>query len=94
MVLMFIVYSNAVDEEIVEAVNRHAPGYTKFLGVHGEGNGDPHLGSHVWPGVNNCVMVAAENKAVDAISRDVAALKETFPGIGINIMVAQLKKMI
>lgn len=94
MVLMFIVYSNAVDEEMVEIVKRHAGGYTKFLGVHGEGGEEPHLGSHVWPGVNNCMMVAADNKAVDAVSSEVAELKEQFPGIGITIMVTQMKKMV
>jgi len=93
MVLMFIVYSNAVDEEMVETVKRHADGYTKFPGMQGEGGSEPHLGSHVWPGVNNCMMVAADNKAVDAISRDVAELKEQFQGIGVSIMVTQMKKM-
>jgi len=94
MVLMFIVYSNAVDEEMVGTVKKYANGYTKFQGVQGEGGGDPHLGSHVWPGVNNCIMVAAENRAVDAISKEVAELKEQFPGIGISIMVTQMKKMV
>lgn len=93
MVLMFIVYSNAVDEEMVEMVQRHADGYTKFLGVQGEGGGEPHLGSHVWPGVNNCIMVGANNRAVDAISTEVAELKEQFQGIGVSIMVTQMKKM-
>ena len=43
--LLFIVYSNAVDEEITEIVKRHAGGYTKFSGVFGEGNREPTWGA-------------------------------------------------
>lgn len=94
MVLIFIVYSNAVDDEMVEIVKRCAGGYTKFIGVHGEGGGEPHLGSHIWPEVNNCMMVASDNKALDEIENGVEDLKRKFPGIGINIMVTSLKKIL
>jgi hypothetical protein len=94
MVLVFIVYSNAVDDEIVETVKRHAGGYTKFMGLHGEGNGEPHLGSHVWPGVNNCIMVAMDDRALKEIQGDIEELKAKFPGVGIHLMVTGLKKIL
>ena len=58
---MFIVYSKAVDEEITEIVKKYSAGYTRFTDVQGEGNGEPQLGTHVWPGRNNCMMVSMDN---------------------------------
>ncbi len=93
MNLLFIVYSNAVDDEMVEIARRHAGGYTKFAGVSGEGQGEPHLGSHIWPGVNNCMMVAADKKQEAGIARDVKELKEKFADIGIRIFSLAIKQV-
>jgi len=93
MLMMFIVYSNAVDDEMVEVMQRHAGGYTKFNGVQGEGGGEPHLGSHVWPGVNNCIMVAVENIKKKDVADEIAAIKDKFPGVGIQSFVMTLKEM-
>ncbi len=95
MVMLFIVYSNAVDNEVVEIAKRYADGYTKFTGVQGEGNKEPQLGTHVWPGLNNCMIIALkDNKAKDAIAQELNTLKVKFKGIGISIFVLQLKEML
>ena len=94
MTLMIIVYSNAVDVEIVEILKKDAGGYTKFTGVTGEGSGEPHLGTHVWPGQNNCIMAAIENKNEKSIVKEINLLKEKFPGVGIHVMELDLKKVI
>lgn len=93
-VLVFIVYSNAVDEEISEIVKKHAGGYTKFTGVFGEGNREPHLGSHIWPSMNNCVMVATDAKQKCDLADEVLFLKEKFPGVGISVFVTNLAEML
>ncbi len=93
MLLLFIVYSNAVDEEITEIVLRHAGGYTRFAGVYGEGNREPHLGTHVWPSMNNCMMVAVEAAGKERLAGDILHLKEKFSGVGINIFVTRLEEM-
>lgn len=94
MVLLFIVYSNAVDEEMVEIVIRHAGGYTKFVGVQGEGEGEPQLGTHIWPGINNCLMVAVNRESEKKIVNAVDRLKVKFPGMGVKVFSTQLKKII
>ena len=94
LMLMFIVYSNAVDEEITEIVKRHAGGYTKFTGVFGEGNREPHLGSHIWPDKNNCIMVAIEASQKAAMADEVMLLKQKFPGVGINVFGTKLSEML
>ncbi len=94
MLLLFITYSNAVDDEMVEILKEHSNGYTKFTNVQGEGNKDPHLGTHIWPDVNNCIMAGIENSKKNNIANDVKELKAKFPSIGISIFVTQLKEMI
>ncbi len=92
MNLMFIVYSNAVDDEMLEIARRHA-GATQGLRVHGEGRGEPHLGSHIWPGVNNCMMAAVDKKQEAAIAEDLRLLKEKFTDIGIRVFTVPLREM-
>jgi nitrogen regulatory protein PII len=94
MLLLFIVYSNAVDDEMVEILKASSAGYTKFTDVQGEGSKEPHLGTHIWPDINNCIMAAIENKNKDKIVKAVNELKEKFPSVGISIFVTQLKEMI
>lgn len=93
MNLMFIVYSNAVDDEMIETMRRAADGYTRFLGVHGEGRGEPHLGSHVWPGVNNCIMTVVDKNQEKSLVEEMRDLKRRFPEVGIHAFTVPLKTM-
>ena len=94
MLLLFVVYSNAVDDEMIEMMKEYSNGYTKFENVQGEGNKEPHLGTHVWPDINNCIMAAIENNKKSSIEKAVKDLKKKFPSVGISIFVNQLKEMI
>jgi hypothetical protein len=95
MVMLFIVYSNAVDDEVVEIAKKYASGYTKFVDVQGEGNKEPQLGTHVWPGLNNCMMIALQdNKIKDNIAQELNKLKVKFKGVGISMFVMQLKEIV
>lgn len=95
MVMLFIVYSNAVDDEVVEIAKKYASGYTKFTDVQGEGGKEPQLGTHIWPGLNNCMMIALEdNKAKDKIAQELNKIKVKFKGVGISVFVMQLKEML
>ena len=94
MLLIFITFSNAVDDEMVEIIKANTNGYTKFLNVQGEGTKEPHLGTHIWPDINNCIMASIENNKKDKIAKEIKKLKQVFPTVGINIFVTQLKEMI
>ena len=94
MILLFIVYSNAVDDEIVEIVKANSNGYTKFRDVQGEGAKEPHLGTHIWPDINNCIMTAIDPKKKNDIINEVNKLKKKFPTVGISVFINQLKEMI
>ena len=84
MTMLFIVYSNAVDEEMVDLAKEFSNGYTKFCGVQGEGNGDPHLGDHIWPSMNNSMMVAIDKENETKLTTQLKVLEEKFTGIGIK----------
>jgi hypothetical protein len=94
MFLLFIVYSNAIDEEMVELMQENAPGYTKFNGVQGEGSKEPHLGNHIWPSINNCIMSAVDKDQKTVIAEAVKDLKEKFPDIGASLFAVPLKEIV
>lgn len=93
MLMLFIVYSNAIDEEMVDLVKKYSDGYTKFRDVQGEGHGEPHLGTHVWPSINNCMMVVIENKNEKALITELDVLENKFSGIGIKVFTTTMKKI-
>ncbi len=93
MELMFIVYSNAIDDEITEIIKKYSSGYTRFSGIEGEGSGEPHLGTHIWPGVNNCIMTACDKNTRDEIKAEVKTLKGKFKGVGIHLFTVPLNEM-
>ena len=94
MIFIFVVYSNAVDEEMLELVKKYTSGYSKFKDVEGEGHRDPHLGSHVWPVINNCIMTTLDKSKEKEFYDEIKKLKEKFPGVGIHTMAMNLKKEI
>lgn len=93
MTMLFITYSNAIDEEMVDLVKKYNKGYTKFRGVQGEGNGEPHLETHVWPSINNCMMVVMETKNVSKMMKELHVLENQFTGIGIKVFSTETKNI-
>ncbi len=64
MKIVLIVYNEAVDMEVMETLGNCAlKNYTKVLGVFGKGEtSGTHLGNDIWPGRNNMLFVACEEK--------------------------------
>lgn len=85
MKLVFIIYSNPVDEEIIEILREEGAGYSKFVNVQGEGDREPQLGSHIWPGINNCIISAMDETMEKKMSKRIISLKERYQGIGITV---------
>ena len=92
MILMFIVYSNSIDADVVDIVVKYAGGYTKFTDVQGEGRREPQLGTNIWPGINYCMMVAVEKENEKYIVESIEELKKTSSEIYASIFTVQLKK--
>lgn len=73
MKAIFIAYSQAFNEEIINILEQYGQrGYTRWTDIGGRGSEDgvPHLGTHAWPEMNHAVLtfVQDETKASDILS--------------------------
>lgn len=96
MKMLVIVYSDAVDEVMINAFKKSGiHGYTKWKEALGEGTEtEPKLGTHCWPGKNNVLAVVVEDKAALKISNTIRKLKSEHPQGGIKTFVLQVEETI
>ena len=68
-----IIFNQALSEDIVELFDElEVRGLTKFNDLQGRGTqlGEPRMGTHTWPALNNAILaVTEEEKAAKLISR-------------------------
>jgi nitrogen regulatory protein PII len=81
MKLVFIVYGNAIDPDVSEALEELGlTSYTKWREVFGKGaTSGPHLGDHVWPGVNSMLMIVLDDDQLAPL------MKERFAHEGLKL---------
>lgn len=97
MKAVMIVYNHGITEEVNEALEGLGiRGYTKFLNVHGQGsvNGEPHLGTHIWPSQNTVVLTVIKDELVDALLEKVKAIDKEAEEQGIHAFVWNIEKMV
>lgn len=72
MKMVMIAYNEAIDIELMEGLSEiGVKNYTKACGAFGSGEASgTHLGTDVWPGRNNILFTACEDK----LSRDILDL--------------------
>ncbi|MCC9168706.1 PG0541 family transporter-associated protein [Pontibacter harenae] len=70
---IMIIFNQALSEEIVELLDElGVRGFSKFNDLQGRGSndGEPRMGTHTWPALNNAIFsVAPEDKAKELIIR-------------------------
>lgn len=68
-----IIFNQALSEEIIELLDElEIRGFTKFNDLQGRGSkdGEPRMGTHTWPALNNAILsVAPQDKADQLIHR-------------------------
>jgi len=96
MKMLLLVYSDAVDEVMINAFKKSGiHGYTKWKEALGEGTEtEPKLGTHCWPGKNNVLAVVVEDEAVLKISETIKKLKSEHPQGGIKTFILQVEETI
>lgn len=95
MKAIFIAYNQAYYTEIVDILeNNSCRGYTMWENVEGRGtkDGEPHLGSHAWPTMNNAMLVFVEDDRVGGILDSIAAKDRETPELGIRAFVWNVEK--
>ncbi|MEN6474170.1 MAG: PG0541 family transporter-associated protein [Syntrophaceae bacterium] len=96
MKMVFMVYSQAADAEILAALKQEGiPGYTKLGRACGEGNEtEPKLHTHTWPGENSVVFIALDDTGIEPIKTLIRQLKHTHPRAGVKGFILPMEEII
>ncbi|GAD05892.1 hypothetical protein PORCRE_1602 [Porphyromonas crevioricanis JCM 15906] len=71
-------------------------GYTHWPAVRGRGSrdGDPHLGTHAWPTLNEALMTVCEDHKVEPLLSALKELDEATPQQGLRAFVWTIEQSI
>jgi len=94
--MVLIAYCEAADYEIVAAIKKAGiKGYTKFTEVFGEGSEtQPRLGTQCWPGKNNFLAIAIEDKELESLIKTIKEMKKRHPRAGVKAFVMPVEEVI
>jgi nitrogen regulatory protein PII len=87
---IFIAYDQAYNMEIADALEKlGCRGFTMWQDIAGRGGftGDPHLGNHAWPTMNNAILTFVEDDKVEGILQSIRAFDEETPALGLRAFV-------
>ena len=92
---IFISYSQVYNMEVVDILeNLGCRGYTMWNDIAGRGSesGEPHLGSHAWPTMNNALLAFVPAEKVDEILNEIRLKDEETPALGIRAFVWNVER--
>ena len=92
---IFIAYDQAYNMEIADAMEEiGVRGFTMWQDIAGRGSetGEPHLGNHAWPTMNNAILTFVPDDKVAAILAMVRAKDEETPALGLRAFVWNIEK--
>ena len=87
MKAVFIAYDQAHHEIIIDALTRlNCRGFTAFSNVQGRGSatGDPHYGSHAWPGLAQAILTIVEDHKLKPLMNRLREIDENKPLLGLR----------
>lgn len=91
MKAVFIAYNQAYNMEIAEDLEQELgqTGYTMWKDIEGNGSngGEPHLGNHAWPTMNNAMLAIVDDDKVGRILDMVKRKDKETPALGIRAFV-------
>ena len=97
MKAILITYNQAYYDDIAKVLNAHGvKGYTEWDEIKGHGSekGEPHLGTHAWPTLNNAIITVMDDDRVEGVLHDLHEHDEKAPELGLRAFVWQIEKMI
>ena len=90
MKAIFIAYNQAYYMEIVELLEQNGcRGFTMWEDISGRGSdkGEPHLGNHAWPTMNNAILTFVDDSEVNAVMAGIRDKDEATPELGLRAFV-------
>ena len=97
MKAILITYNQAYYDEIASILNQNGvKGYTEWNEIKGHGSvtGEPHLGTHAWPTLNNAVISVMDDDRVDGVLQMLQESDKKAPELGLRAFVWSIEKMI
>lgn len=91
--MVMVTYNEAIDLEVMEVLTRcGAKNYTKIMGVFGRGvTSGTHLGNDIWPGRNNILYIACDEKQAQQLLLCIKELRKKFGQEGVKAFVFPLE---
>jgi nitrogen regulatory protein PII len=92
---IFIAYDQAYNMDIADAIQKiGVRGFTMWQDIAGRGSetGEPHLGNHAWPTMNNAMLTFVPDENVDEIMAQLRAMDEETPDLGLRAFVWNVEK--
>ena len=94
---VFISFDLAHYDNIVKILDRTSNrGFTAWENIQGRGSktGEPHYGSHAWPGSNGAIMSMVNDERVASLLRELKKLDELRPALGLRAFVMNVEDCI
>lgn len=95
MKAIFIAYDQAHHDAVIEALSSSMQrGFTCFEQAQGRGSktGEPHYGSHAWPGMNSAIIAMCEDDRVPIIFDRLRKLDAERPMLGLRAFVLPVEE--
>lgn len=95
MKMLMIVYNEAMDNEVMEALESCVmKNYTKISKVFGRGaSSGTHLGNDIWPGLNNIIYIVCEETQIKKMLSVVRELRKEVGHEGIKGFVLPVEEI-
>ncbi len=90
MKAIFVSYNQAHTQQVDFLLDRYQiRGFTRWTGATGRGSrgGEPHYGSHAWPGMNTAVLAIVEDEKVTPFLNALRKLDKTAEQQGLRAFV-------
>lgn len=93
--MVMISYNEAVDAEVMEALAVCGlENYTKVTGIFGKGAASgAHLGNDIWPGRNNMLYVACEEKQARQLISSIIELRKKIGKEGLKAFILPIEEL-
>ena len=95
MKAVFIAFNQALTEKIDEILDELLiRGLTQWTEVKGRGSvkGEPHMGTHTWPALNNTVLAVVDKEKVEPLLNKLQELNEEVEDQGLRAFVWDIEK--
>ena len=95
MKAIFIAYNQAYNMEVADILEElGCRGMTMWQDICGRGSktGEPHLGSHAWPTMNNAILTFVPEDKVETILQSLKKKDEETPALGLRAFTWSVEK--